>query len=178
MHTIGIVAGSFDPITKGHEWLIQEAARLVDELHVVIGVNHTKQYMFDDATRRALVESSVKNMRLVGIPIRVHFLSNELLIQFAVKNNATHLIRGIRDTNDFNYETQMASVNRKIAPEVKTVYMVPPPQLSEVSSSTVKSLLGVQGWQDIVKGYVSPAVLKAFEKKLSSFESDNDKKQN
>lgn len=175
MHTIGIVAGSFDPITKGHEWLIQEAARLVDELHVVIGVNSAKKYMFDDKTRRELVESSVAHMKLTEKAIQVHFLSNELLIQFAVRNNATHLIRGIRDTNDFNYETQMASVNRKIAPEVKTIYMVPPPQLSEVSSSTVKSLVGVEGWKDIVKGYVSPAVLKAFDKQLAKSAGNENK---
>lgn len=167
MHTVGVVAGSFDPITRGHEWLIAEAARLVDELYVVIGVNSAKKYTFSDSTRKQLVEAAVADLPLNGTPTEIHFLSNELLIQFAVKHQATHLIRGIRDTGDFNYEVQMASVNRKIAPEVQTIYMTPPPHLSEISSSTVKSLVGVEGWQDIVKGYAHPAVLAAFEKKLA-----------
>ncbi len=167
MHTIGVVAGSFDPITRGHEWLIGEAARLVDHLHVVIGVNPAKKYTFSDAERRAMVETCVADLDVVGTPTDIHFLSNDLLIQFAVKAGATHLIRGIRDTSDFNYETQMALVNRKIAPAVRTVYMVPPPELSEVSSSTVRGLVGFNGWQDIVKGYVHPCVLAAFEHKLA-----------
>lgn len=162
METIGVVAGSFDPITRGHEWLISEAARLVDRLYVVIGVNPAKKYLFGDADRKRLVEACVADLDMAGTPTTVHFLSNDLLIQFAVKAGATHLIRGIRDTSDFSYETQMALVNRKIAPQVKTVYMVPPPELSEVSSSTVRGLVGFSGWEDIVRGYVHPSVLQAF----------------
>lgn len=163
METVGVVAGSFDPITRGHEWLISEAARLVDRLHVVIGVNPAKKYLFSDDERKRLVQACVADLDMSGTPTTVHFLSNDLLIQFAVKAGASHLIRGIRDTSDFSYETQMALVNRKIAPQIKTVYMVPPPELSEVSSSTVRRLVGFSGWQDIVKGYVPPCVLQAFE---------------
>ncbi len=162
MNTIGVVAGSFDPITKGHEWLISEAARLVDRLHVVIGVNPAKRYLFSDADRRAMVEAALEDLDKAGTPTEVHFLRHDLLIHFAVRVGATHLIRGIRDTGDFNYETQMALVNRKIAPEVKTVYLVPPPELAEVSSSTVRGLVGFTQWEQIVSGYVHPTVLDAF----------------
>ena len=79
----------------------------------------------------------------------------------AAKVEATHLIRGIRNNEDFGYETQMALVNRKIAPGIKTVYMAPPPELSEVSSSTVRGLVGFTDWEHIVKGYVHPTVLRA-----------------
>ena len=161
MRTIGVVAGSFDPITHGHEWLIEEAARLVDKLYVVIGINTAKKYSFSDEQRRALVEAVLRDLDLSGTPTEVHFLKNDLLIQFAAKVEATHLIRGIRNNEDFSYETQMALVNRKIAPGIKTVYMAPPPELSEVSSSTVRGLVGFTDWEHIVKGYVHPTVLCA-----------------
>lgn len=167
MYTVGVVAGSFDPITRGHEWLIAEAARLVDELHVVIGINPSKKYTFSDQTRLYLVRAAVSDLNLVGTPTQVHFLSNQLLIQFALEKKATHLIRGIRDQLDFNYEIQMARVNKKIAPEIRTLYLSPPAELCEVSSSTVKSLVGFQGWTDIVKDYIHPSVLAAFQAQLT-----------
>lgn len=158
---IGVVAGSFDPITKGHEWLITQAAGLCDELHVVIGTNPAKKYLFPDEERKRLVEAALRD--LPGSPeVSLHFLKNDLLIHLAQRAGATHLIRGIRNTEDFNYEVQMALVNRKICPNIQTVYLVPPPDLSEVSSSTVRGLVGFSGWEDIVAGYVSEDVLAAF----------------
>jgi pantetheine-phosphate adenylyltransferase len=166
MHTIGIVAGSFDPITNGHAWLIAEAARLVDELHIAIGVNPQKKYTFSDDERKELVGRVVDSLRLEGeAKPRIHFLRNDLLIQLAGRVRATHLIRGIRNSEDFNYETQMALVNRRIDPEIRTVYMAPPPELSEVSSSTVKGIVGFTDWEPIVAQYVHPVVLEALRKK-------------
>lgn len=165
MRTVGIVAGSFDPITKGHMWLIQEAARLVDELHVIVGINPAKRYTFSNEERRHFVEAAVADLDCFGTPVTVEFLEKDLLIQAAVRLKATHLVRGIRNAQDFDYETEMALVNRRIAPQVKTVYMVPPPELTEVSSSTVRGLVGFNGWQDIVRDYVHPVVLKAFEER-------------
>ncbi len=168
MQTHGVVAFSVDPITRGHEWLISEAARLVDRLDLVIGVNPSKKYMFSVDERREMVEATLADMDLAGTPTRMHFLENDLLVHYAAKEGVTHLIRGIRNSEDFNYETQMALVNRKIAPAIKTVYMVPPPELVEVSSSVVRGLVGFTDWERIVAQYVHPAVLAAFKRKLAA----------
>lgn len=161
--TVGVVAGSFDPITHGHAWLIRQAAKLVDELHVVIGVNPTKRYSFTEAQRLALVQAVLRSELCPDAQARtqVHFLKSDLLIHFAASVGATHLVRGIRDMADFSYEVQMQQVNRKIHSEIQTVYLVPPPELSEVSSSTVRGLVGFTDWEQIVERYVHPEVLTA-----------------
>lgn len=158
--TIGLVGGSFDPITNGHAYLIAEAARMVDELHVVIGVNPAKKYLFAEQERESLVRRVVDDLAL-PTPVQLHFLKGDLLIQLAGRLDVTHLIRGIRSAEDFSYETQMALVNRKIDPSIRTIYLAPPPELTEVSSSTVKGLVGFSDWQSIVGQYVHPEVLAA-----------------
>lgn len=158
--TIGLIGGSFDPITVGHAYLIAEAARMVDVLHVVIGVNPAKKYLFSEIEREDLVAQVIQGMQL-DTPVRLHFLKNELLIQLATKFGVTHLVRGIRSAEDFGYETQMALVNRKINPNIQTIYLTPPPEMTEVSSSTVKGLVGFTDWPQIVGRYVHPVVLAA-----------------
>lgn len=193
MKSIGVVAGSFDPITHGHAWLIEKSALLVDELHIVIGVNPAKKYWFNENERlhmvRAVVESLDQESRvpvfksrpnfpagslsLHGTKTEIHFLSKDLLIHFAGTVNATHLIRGIRNAVDFNYETQMAAVNRRIDPTIETFYLSPPSELSEVSSSTVRGLVGFTNWQSIVSSYVHPVVLSALNAKSKTHEGTN-----
>lgn len=158
--TIGLIGGSFDPITVGHAYLIEESARMVDELHVVIGVNPAKKYLFSDIEREVLVAKVIHDLNL-ETPVQIHFLKRDLLIQLATTLGVTHLIRGIRSAEDFGYETQMALVNRKINPDIRTIYLTPPPELTEVSSSTVKGLVGFTDWPKIVERYVHPAVLAA-----------------
>ena len=158
--TIGLVGGSFDPITLGHAHLFVEGGRMFDELHIVTGVNPSKKDLFTADEREALVRAVVADLG-IQVPVHFHYLKDRLLIQLASDLGVTHLVRGIRSTEDFNYETQMERVNRKINPGISTVYLVPPPELSEVSSSTVKGLVGFEGWQQIVGQYVHPKVLKA-----------------
>lgn len=168
MNTIGIVAGSFDPITRGHEWLIEQASQLVGELHIAIGVNAAKKYTFSPDERKALVERVVQDIAFKdGAVPQVHFLNNELLINFAGRIHATHIIRGIRDAADFAEENRMAAFNRKIAPEVKSVFMMTPPELTEVSSSIVKGAIGYEGGVDAVAKYVHPSVLSALLSKVA-----------
>lgn len=163
--TICVVAGSFDPLTLGHGHLIREAAFMFDKMHIVVGVNPTKKYMFSAEERLQLVSDVVSSMELKDTSVHFHYLKDKLLIQLASEVDATHLVRGIRSTEDFNYETSMALVNRKINPFIGTVYLVPPPELSEVSSSTVKGLVGFEGWEAIVAQYVHPFVLDALKRK-------------
>lgn len=159
MKTVGVVAGSFDPITKGHEWLIKEAFKLVDELHVVVGSNPAKKYTFENKKRLELVESCVQNLNIQKSSIHVHLNEKDLLITFSKSIKATHIIRGVRSLIDFNYETSLADINRQIDSSIQTVYLVPPSELATISSSTVKGLIGFNGWEEVASNYVSNKVL-------------------
>lgn len=167
MNKIGVIAGSFDPITNGHAWLLTEGARLVDELHIVMGVNPTKRYWFTEDERFQMLKDVVKDLdaKSPGRRTYVHVLKKDLLIHFCVNLGATHLIRGVRNAADFSYESQMASINFKIDPSVQTVYLSPPSALCDVSSSTVRGFVGCTGWEHVVKDYVHPRVLEAMTRK-------------
>ena len=169
MEKIGVCAGSFDPTTNGHVWLIKKAVGLMDTLHVAIGANPLKKHTFSAEERMALLMESLADELPPEALSRIEpfFLGRELLIGRAQELKATHLVRGIRDVKDFEYERQIQLVNAKIAPEIETVFLITPPHLSEVSSSTVKGLVGFKGWESAVSGYVHPAVLAALQKKLS-----------
>lgn len=168
MQKIGVVAGSFDPITVGHLWLIREAVSLMDTLYVAIGVNASKKCFFSPDERREQVRTALSaslNAEQFD-KVRVVFLENELLINFAGEVGAQYLFRGIRNPTDFTYEHQMQMVNRKINPQVHTLFMMPPSHLIEVSSSAVKGLVGFKGWETIVGRYVPPCVLQALSAKV------------
>ncbi len=167
----GIVAGSFDPITKGHVWLIQRAAEMVGEdgfVHVVMGVNPAKKYYFAAKQR----EKQIRKVLADNLPsslfraIVIESIGNELLINHAKSIGATHIFRGIRNTEDFNYEAQIQQVNRRISSKVETVFFIPPSELTEVSSSTVKGLVGFNGWEDIVDNYIYDSIKQDFKAKL------------
>lgn len=163
---IGLVSGSFDPITVGHAYLVQEAARLVDKLYVVVGVNSAKRYFFTDQERVALVQAVVDDMAL-GIPVEVVFSKDRFLVDVATELGATHLIRGIRNPLDFTYEAEMAQVNRDINPNLYHVYVLANPELAKVSSSTVRGMMGLSGWERRAEPYVHPQVMKALSEKAA-----------
>lgn len=166
----GVVAGSFDPITNGHTCLIRQSAQLMDKLYVVIGVNPAKKSLFTPEEREVLIEETLRSTLAPEIfaKITICFLSKELIINFARNHGAQYIFRGIRNTEDFNYESQMQLVNLKICPEIETLFSIPPRELAEVSSSTVKSLLGFSGWESVAGEYVSPCVLQALIAKQSA----------
>lgn len=167
MNTIGIVAGSYDPVTFGHRFLFEEAARLVDRLLIVVGVNPAKKYMFSENERAGFLEAMLPDMDLSGTPVEIHFIRNkDLLVQFAASHGVTHLFRGIRNAADFGYETEMEQVNRKVNPAIRTVFMTSPANISVISSSTIKSLVGHTDWESIVRADIHPSVVDAFKRKL------------
>ena len=167
METHGVVAGSLDSITRGHEWLIREASRLVDVLDVVIGVNAAKRYYFTDDERLLMAQVSLADLDLGGTPVRLHFLKDDLLVNFAERAGATHLIRGLRNATDYAYETDMALVNHKLNPNIRTVFLNTPVEFAQVSSSTVKSLVGFANWEKNIEDYVHPFVIEMFRRKLA-----------
>ena len=168
MHRHGVVAGSFDPITNGHLWLIREALSMVDELTVVVGVNPVKKYMFSADERQELVRGVLEAKLPPGDVSRVKtvFQENELLVNFAASVGATHIVRGLRNSEDFQAENLMMMVNRKQCPEIHHAYVITPPNLGEVSSSTVKSLVGLRDWDKVASRYCHPTVVEALRNKL------------
>lgn len=160
MNRVGMVAGSFDPITKGHEWLIDQALVLCDHVHVIVGNNPVKKYLFSGEERKTMIEQIYTTPR-----VEVNFLNDELLINVAREYECNFLVRGIRNAEDFSYEQQVQLINRKICPEIDTVFLIPPRELTEVSSSTVKGLVGFKGWEGIVSQYVHPYVLARLQEK-------------
>lgn len=164
---IGIVAGSFDPITEGHLWLIRQAIEMVDELHVVVGTNPTKTCYFTAYER----EHQVLEILIDELPScdfhRTRVVQHQgLLVDYAMQIGADYIIRGIRNSADFLYEQQVQAVNARITAQTSTVYFIPPSEYLEVSSSTVRGLVGFNGWKNIVGEYVHPVIVNAFSHKM------------
>jgi pantetheine-phosphate adenylyltransferase len=151
-----VYAGSFDPITTGHLWIIQEAAKVFDELVVSIGINPEKKCTFTLDERMQMPREAI-----LAVPnnVKVTSFKNRYLVDYAMSINALHIIRGIRSAEDFEYERLMRQINADIQPYVNTVYMIPPRDLSEVSSSMIKGLIGPIGWENAVKRYVPEPVM-------------------
>lgn len=162
----GVYAGSFDPITNGHMWMIKEGSKLFDEFVVVLGNNPDKHYTFSVEERLRLIEESTRDMENV----KLNFMENCFLVRYAESIGANYILRGIRTENDYSFERVMKHINSDINSQIKTVFLIPPREIAEVSSSMVKGLIGPEGWQDIVEKYVPLPVYKIFLKKFSKSE--------
>jgi len=158
MNKIAVYAGSFDPITNGHLWMIEKGMKLFDKLIIVIGNNPSKKYMFTQKERISLVENAIKIYNDFNFNIKVCGLDMHILVKFARTLNANYIIRGIRSSEDFNYEKNMKHFNHKLKPEIETIFLIPPKEIEDISSSFVKSFIGYDGWQEIIKDYVPKSV--------------------
>ena len=169
MNKIAIVAGSYDPITLGHLWVLRQGLRMFDQIHMLIADNPGKKSMFSPGERRGLIrESATMYLHDVDVAARVVIdilPSSQMTVTYATHVGASHIIRGIRNTTDFEYENQLNLINKTIAPNIETIFILPPRELIEVSSSLVKGLTGLQGWKEIAKNYVPPPVLQALAEK-------------
>ena len=153
---LGVYAGSFDPLTIGHVWMIQQGVRLFDRLTVAVGINPEKQYQFSLADRLAMLRESLQQHRNVSVTS----FSNRYLIDYAQSIKATHILRGIRSESDYEYERTMRNINGDLDPEICTVFLMPPRDIAEVSSSMVRGLVGPNGWQKVVRKYVPEPVYR------------------
>ncbi len=161
---VGVVAGSFDPITNGHLWIVKKALDLVDQVVILVAINPSKKHLLSLEARGGLVvgacaekftKEEVARIRVDRLP------EGEALATYALENySAKFIFRGVRNFTDFEFENQLALVQRKLTDQVETVYLIPPRELTEVSSSMVKSMLGIKGWEKIAKDYVPQCVLK------------------
>jgi pantetheine-phosphate adenylyltransferase len=160
MPKAALYAGSFDPITNGHADLIRRSLGFVDRLVVGVAVNISKQPLFSAEERIALIRAALDD------DPRVEVLAFKgLLVEFAKSVKVKLVLRGLRAVADFEYEYQMALMNRHLAPDVETVFMVPSLEVSYVSSSLVREVARFGG--DIDK-LVHPAVADALREKYRS----------
>jgi|SRR5215471_720883 len=153
---LGVYAGSFDPLTIGHLWMIGEGARLFEQLIVAVGVNPDKQQTFSVDERLVMLSESCSSFHNVSVAS----FSNRYLIDYAESVAATHILRGIRSAGDYEYERTMRNINGDLDPRICTVLLIPPRDIAEVSSSMVKGLIGPAGWRKIVKKYVPQPVYR------------------
>jgi pantetheine-phosphate adenylyltransferase len=155
-----IYAGSFDPITRGHEDLIQRSCEFVDHLVVAVAMNSSKRALFTTDERVDLIRLATQKNKCVEV---TQF--EGLLVDFAKKVGATLIIRGLRAVSDFEYEFQMALMNRHMSPDLETVFMVPSVETTYISSSVVREVAQHRG---NLSGLVHPAVAKALAKKFKN----------
>ncbi|MEO5726732.1 MAG: pantetheine-phosphate adenylyltransferase [Byssovorax sp.] len=151
-----LYAGSFDPTTNGHMWVVEEGARLFDELVIVVGQNPLKRGAWSIEERVEILKECCAPLRNVD----VRRFDGRYLVRVAADLGAGYLLRGLRNATDFAYEQTIRNVNRDLEPSVEPVYLVTPRELAEVSSSTVRGMVGFEGWQDVVARFVPAPVLR------------------
>lgn len=149
-----VYAGSFDPVTHGHLWMIERGADLFDELVVAIGINPEKRYTFSLADREAMLRETISHHPNVTVAV----FENQFLVKYAKSIGAHSILRGIRSPDDYEFEKRMRYVNGDLHPEITTVFLMPPREIAEVSSTMVKGLVGPIGWEPVVERYVPAPV--------------------
>lgn len=149
-----LYAGSFDPPTNGHLWVVEQGAQLFDELIVVIGQNPSKKGNWSMDERVAILQECTKHLPNVT----VKRFDGRYLVRVAASLGAKYLLRGVRNATDFQYEQMIRNVNKDLEASVETVFVLTPRELAEISSSTVRGMVGFDGWQEVVKGYVPAPV--------------------
>ena len=134
---IGIYPGSFDPVTNGHLDIIRRAATMFDKLIVTVMVNYSKRGMFDHETRCEFLRACTSDIANVEIA-----MSDELLADYAKRIGASTIVKGLRAMSDFENEFQMALINKRLNPDVETVFLVTSAENMFLSSSVVKEIAG------------------------------------
>jgi len=137
---IAIYPGTFDPITNGHIDVIHRASKIFDEVIVTLAVNQTKKPLFTYDERLFMISDAVKEYENVQVS-----KFDGLLVSFAQKNNVKVIIRGLRAVSDFEYEFQMALMNKKLASEVTTVFMMPNEKYTYLNSTIIKDVAKFNG---------------------------------
>jgi len=159
MNTV-IYPGTFDPITNGHTDLIERAAKLFDEVVVAIAFNPKKQPLLPLEERVRLcrhVIGHLDNVRVVGF--------SNLLAEFVREQNGNIILRGLRAASDFEYEFQLADMNRHLAPEVESIFLTPANHLSYISSTLIREIASLEGR---VEDFVHPEVAKSLRARFAN----------
>jgi len=155
---VGFYPGSFDPLTNGHLDVIERACKLVDELVVAVGINPSKKPLFSHADRIELLQQTLEP---VGKRTSTEFKVvefNGLMVNAARANGAKLIIRGLRDTTDYNFEMQMVGMNAQMAPDLQTVFLPSSPHVRHISATLVRQIAELGG---DISAFVPANVLKA-----------------
>lgn len=156
---IAIVPGSFDPITNGHLFVINEAAREYKTVYVAVMINSEKKYMFDIQARKAIAEAATKKIPNVKV-----IMSEDWLWKLATELKANAIVKGYRNNIDFEYEQKMAKFNEEHAPNTKTVLIKTDPALKDVSSTLIREKIS-KG--EALEDFLPDAVIKEIQKRLN-----------
>ena len=157
--TTAIYPGTFDPVTNGHSDLIQRATHMFERVIVAVAANPGKTPAFSLEERMAMARTALAGMDHVEVSG-----FDNLLVEFAKDRQAQVILRGLRAVSDFEFEFQLAGMNRKLAPGIETVFMMPAEHYTYLSSSIVREIAGLGG---DVSEFVHPEVEKALRKRLS-----------
>ena len=158
-HRIAVYPGTFDPMTLGHEDLMRRASRLFDKLILAVAAGHHKRTMFTIAERLEIateIALPYKNVEVVAF--------RGLLRDFVVANHGKVVVRGLRAVSDFEYEFQMAGMNRQLMPDVETLFLTPSDQFQFVSGTFVREIATLGG--DVSK-FVAPSVLQRLKERVA-----------
>lgn len=157
MHRIAVYPGSFDPITNGHIDVVERAAQMFDKVYLLIAVNSKKVSLFTEEERLEMAVDSLKHLPNVEVAIY-----KGLVIDFVEEVKASTIIRGIRAVSDFEYEFQIALMNRKLKPDATTIFLMPHEKYTYLNSSIIREL---SMYSQDVSEFVPPAVVKKLKEK-------------
>lgn len=136
--------------------MIEQGLELFDHLYVAIGSNPSKNYTFSVDDRIAMLKASLPQSERLTISE----FNNRYLVDYAEEMNAQYILRGIRSPGDYEYERVMRHINGDMAQKITTTFLMPPRDITELSSSMIKGLTGPDGWEDIVQRYVPAPVME------------------
>jgi pantetheine-phosphate adenylyltransferase len=159
MPTVAVYPGSFDPITNGHLDVTQRAAKMFDRVIVAVAGNAQKAPLFSTRERVALARAAVRKLHNVSVDD-----FEGLLIHYAHRKKATAVVRGLRAVSDFEFEFQLALMNRRLDPKIETIFLMPKDEYIFISSGLVKEIAGLGG---DVSGFVPRDVQQALKRKLA-----------
>ena len=165
MKTLALYPGSFDPITYGHLDILERATDLFDKVIVTIAINNRKETVFTGDEREALISECINGKEWAS-KVEIQQFTG-LLVDFAKEKNAQTLVRGVRQISDFEYEFRMALTNRRLAPDVDTILLMPNEQLTFISASLVKELAY---WDGDLSSFVPKHVAEALREKYKDRE--------
>jgi pantetheine-phosphate adenylyltransferase len=136
MKKIAVFPGSFDPFTIGHESVLLRALSLFDKIYVMLGVNNMKKYLFSIEDRKQMIEELFKDESKVEVVIY-----EGLTVDFCRRVKATHILRGLRTSADFEYERAIAQVNKKMHEDIETIFLLTLPEHTPINSSVVRDII-------------------------------------